>query len=73
MPEAAFRAEVDRYSRTIRETYAPMPGFDRALLPGAVEEETMALYRREGIHFGEPEQGTARKLNESMGVPLPWD
>ena len=34
--------------RTVRETYEPMPGQDRALLPGAIEEERMASSSRRG-------------------------
>lgn len=72
VPEAVFRAEVDRMVRDIRETYQPMPGYDRALLPGAIEEERMARYRQEGIHYGEMEQAAARAASERLGVPLPW-
>src|SRR3954447_18156817 len=38
VPEDVFRAETDRMVRDVRETYTPMPGTDRALLPGAIEE-----------------------------------
>ncbi|GIV79723.1 Ldh family oxidoreductase [Litorilinea aerophila] len=72
VPEAVFRAEVDRMVRDIRETYQPMPGYDRALLPGAIEEERMAQYRQEGIRYGEMEQAAARAASERLGVPLPW-
>lgn len=73
VPPEIFKAEVDRYSRAIRETYAPMPGYDRALLPGAIEEEVLELHRRTGIRFGEGEQQAARRMSEYLGVPLPWD
>ena len=73
VPPEVFGAEVDRYIRDIRETFAPMPGYDEALLPGAVEERCMELHRREGIHFGEQEQNAMRQLHEHFGVPLPWD
>ena len=69
----AFCAEADRYIRDIRETHAPLAGTDRALLPGAIEEELMAQYRREGIHFGEPEQEAIRAAHQQFGVALPWD
>ena len=59
--------------RTVRETYEPMPGQDRALLPGAIEEERMALHRAEGIRYGEMEQENAREVSARLGVPLPWD
>ena len=73
VPEAVFRAEVDRMSHDIGETYVPMPGTDRSLLPGTVEEERMATHRREGIRYGEMEQTAARDANQRLGVPLPWD
>ncbi|MBM3278536.1 MAG: Ldh family oxidoreductase [Candidatus Handelsmanbacteria bacterium] len=65
-----FAAEADRY---IRETHQPMLGTDQALLPGAVEEQLMAQYRREGIHFGESEQEAARAAHQQFGVRLPRD
>ena len=68
-----FRAEADRYARDLRANYTPIPGTDRVRLPGAIEEERMARYRREGIPYGEPEQKSARALQEHFGVPLPWD
>jgi cytochrome P450 len=43
VPEAVFRGEVDRMVRDVRETYEPLPGTDRALLPGAIEE-TLRFY-----------------------------
>lgn len=73
VPEDVFKAEVDRYARDIRETYAPMPGQDKALLPGAIEEERAALHRRDGIRFGEAEQESLREAGERLNVPLPWN
>jgi LDH2 family malate/lactate/ureidoglycolate dehydrogenase len=72
-PEAAFLTEVDRLVHDVRETYAPMPGTERALLPGAIEEERLQLHRREGIRYGEMEQEAARRVSERLGVALPWD
>ena len=72
IPEAIFRAQVDRMVKDVRETYQPMPGYDRALLPGAVEEELLEFHRREGIRYGEPEQADLRRVSERLGIPLPW-
>jgi L-2-hydroxycarboxylate dehydrogenase (NAD+) len=72
VPEEVFLAEADRLVRDVRETYRPMPGTDRALLPGAIEEERMEKYRREGIPYGEREQENARKVGERLGIALPW-
>jgi hypothetical protein len=59
--------------RDVRETYEPMPGTNRSLLPGAIEEERFQIHRREGIHYGEVEQDSARAVSQRLGVPLPWD
>ena len=73
VPEDVFRAEVDRMGRDVQRTYQPMPGTDRALLPGAIEEERFETYRREGIPYGETEQNSALAASLRLGVPLPWD
>ena len=73
VPEAVFRAETDRMVRDVRETYEPMPGYERALLPGGIEEERFETHRRDGIRYGEMEQESAREASERLGVPLPWD
>lgn len=73
VPEALFRAETDRLARDVQTHYRPMPGNDRALLPGAIEEEIFAQHRREGIRYGEMEQENARAVSARLGVPLPWE
>ena len=73
VPLDVFHAEVDRMVHDVRETYEPLPGTDKALLPGAIEMERMEQHRREGIRYGEAEQEAARAVSERLGVPLPWD
>ncbi len=73
VPEAVFRAETDRMTRDIGETYTPMPGTTRSLLPGAIEEERMAQHRQNGVRYGEMEQAAARDACERLGVALPWE
>ena len=73
VPSAVFHAEVDRMVHDVRETYEPMPGTDRALLPGAIETERTEQHRRDGIRYGEMEQESARGVSQRLGVPLPWD
>ncbi len=68
-----FHAEVDRLVRDVRNTYEPMPGTDKALLPGAIELEQTELHRQDGIRYGEMEQASARAVSERLGIPLPWD
>ncbi len=72
VPEALFRAESDRLARDVEQHYRPMPGNDRARLPGAVEEEIIEMHRSEGIRYGEMEQQNAIAASERLGVPLPW-
>ncbi|MCY3721185.1 MAG: hypothetical protein OXG97_03085 [Candidatus Poribacteria bacterium] len=43
MSSNVFCAELDRMARDVRETYEPMPGTDKALLPGAIEIERPSL------------------------------
>ncbi len=73
IPSDVFHAESDRLVRDVRETYDPMPGYDRSLLPGAIEEEHMARHRAEGIRYGEMEQEAAREVSERLSASLPWD
>ena len=73
VPLDLFHAEVDRMVHDVRETYEPLPGTDKALLPGAIETERMEQHRREGIRYGEAEQASARAVSERLGVRLPWD
>ena len=73
VPEEVFTTEVDRFVRNIRENFEPMPWYDEALLPGAIEEETMARHLRDGIRLGEMEQDGIRGASERLGIPLPWD
>ena len=73
LPEEVFGTEVDRLVGDVLETYEPMPGTDRPLLPGAIEAERFEMHRREGVRYGENEQAAARSASERLGVPLPWD
>jgi LDH2 family malate/lactate/ureidoglycolate dehydrogenase len=73
VPEALFGAEVDRMVNDVSETYEPLPGYDRARLPGGIEAERMEMHRRDGIRYGEMEQESARAASERLGVPLPWE
>ena len=73
LPEDVFGTEVDRMGKDVQRTYEPMPGTDRALLPGAIEEERFETYRREGVPYGEKEQEAARAVCDRLGVPLPWN
>ncbi len=73
VPGEIFRAEVDRYTRDLLAICEPIPGTDKLLLPGHLEEERTAQHRREGIRFGEQEQQAMTELHKYFGVALPWD
>lgn len=73
VPAEVFQAEADRLARDVAASYRPMPGNDRALLPGAVEQERMAVHRREGVRYGEMEQEAARAVCQRLGLALPWE
>ena len=73
VPPDVFHTEVDRMVHDVRETYEPLPGTDKALLPGAIETERTEQHRRDGIRYGEAEQESAREVSKRLGVPLPWD
>lgn len=72
IPDAAFRKEIDRFVKDIRESWAPMPGYKETLLPGAIEEKNMILHRENGIRFGEMEQKAVTEMSERLGEPVPW-
>jgi len=57
----------------VKTHYVPMPGYDRSLLPGAIEEEIRVKHLTQGIRYGEMEQGNLRAASQRLGVPLPWD
>ncbi len=72
VPQSELQDEVDRYTGHIKDSYAPLPGFDEVMLPGEKEARSEALYRAEGIRFGEREQEAAREMSQFFDVPLPW-
>jgi len=73
VPLDLFKAESDRLARDVATHYRPMPGYDRSLLPGAIEEEIREHHEREGIRYGEMEQENLRAASKRLGVPVPWD
>lgn len=72
VPPEAFAAEVDRIHRAVGEQMKPMPGYDRPLLPGAVEARLEEKYRREGIPIGRSIIERVEPVARDLGVRLPW-
>lgn len=73
VPPELFQAESDRMARDVATHYRPMPGYDRSLLPGAIEEEVQAHHQQDGIRYGKMEQEHLHAASERLNVPLPWD
>ena len=73
VPEELFRTESDQMVSDVRELFEALPGYDRALMPGAIEEEIAREHRANGIRYGGWEQEEARKASERYDVALPWD
>ena len=70
---SGFGEVVDRFVTEMCTQMRPMPGSDRALLPGMLEAERQESYQREGIPL---DRETCRLLEEiagPLGVPVPWE
>ncbi len=69
---STFGEIVDRFISEICMQMQPMPGSDRAMLPGMLEAERQEAYQREGIPLAKE---TCRLLEEIAGpleVAVPW-
>ena len=69
-PLDQFKKEMDEFSRSVRRMM-PLPGLDRALLPGTLEWEREQLFTREGIPIDENDAQGLRKLGEEYGLDCP--
>lgn len=72
VPVEAFKEEVDRFHRDIREQMKPMPGYDRTILPGTLEAELEKTYRTEGIPLSKDIIERLESAAGDLGVPYPW-
>lgn len=64
---AAFKREMDEYSRKVREM-EPLAGFDRAVLPGGMEWLCEQQYRAEGIPLSAEHAALLRQLAVDYGL-----
>jgi LDH2 family malate/lactate/ureidoglycolate dehydrogenase len=69
-PLDAFKQEMDEYAQKVRQL-KPLPGFDRAVLPGELEWERERRYAVEGIPVGPQHAEKLRKLAEEFHLPPP--
>ena len=67
-PQAEFRSSVDAMVRGVRETMAPVKGFEEALLPGTVEWRKEREYGRDGIPVGPEDLERLNELAAALGV-----
>lgn len=67
----AFTAEVDRTTALIRRL-RPLPGYDRADLPGGPEWDREHAWALEGIPLGEHHQRSLEEIAAELGVAVPW-
>ena len=65
------RGGIDSLVRGVRETMAPVRGYDEATLPGTIEHRNQEHYRREGVPVGDTEVGLLRETAAEFGVELP--
>ncbi len=70
LPIDRFKREMDDYARQVRRLQ-PLPGFERALLPGAPEWQREREYGEQGIPVSPRHAEALRKLAEECGLELP--
>ena len=65
------RRGVDNMVRGVRETMAPVRGYEEATLPGTIEHVNERSYREEGVPVGLEDVGLLQNTAEEFGVELP--
>jgi LDH2 family malate/lactate/ureidoglycolate dehydrogenase len=70
IPLDQFKAEMDEYSRKVREL-APLAGFDQAVLAGTMEWQREQRYTEEGIPISPLHADLLRRLGEDFGIKPP--
>ena len=71
MPIEDFQHEMDDYIAQIA-TLRPSPGYDEALLPGAIEAQRERAYASEGIPVGTRHRDDLSAVAQELGVAVPW-
>ncbi len=69
-PVDRFKQEMDEYARKVRQMM-PLPGVDRALLPGAIEWEREQRWSQEGIPVGTKHAVLLRKVGALYDLACP--
>jgi L-2-hydroxycarboxylate dehydrogenase (NAD+) len=68
---AAFKAEMDRYVRRVRELTPVTPG-QPSLLPGGIEAQRFRDFGRDGIPVGPDHESRLEAVADEFSVTLPW-
>jgi LDH2 family malate/lactate/ureidoglycolate dehydrogenase len=71
IPLEDFLREMEDYMRRAMQMQ-PMPGYDRAYLPGGLEWEREREWSQIGIPVGEEHQRALRRVGEALGVETPF-
>ena len=69
VPEVEFRAGVDHLVRGVRETMAPLRGYEEATLPGTIEFRKEREYGRTGVPIGVEDLEQLNQLAEELRIP----
>ena len=69
---STFGEIVDRFITEICTQMRPMPGNDRAMLPGMLEAERQEAYQREGIPLAKETCQLLETIAGPLDVPVPW-
>ncbi len=71
MPVDEFKKEMDRYIGDARRM-KPLPGYERAELPGGLEQQRQQEYAREGIPVNVEHQQSLEEIAAQLGVATPF-
>ena len=68
-PPSEFREGVDHLVRGVRETMAPVRGYDEATVPGTIEHRTEREYRRDGVPIGLEDLALLNQTAADLDLP----
>ncbi len=77
--DPAFIGDSTDYTRTVTElrrkvhSMQPLPGLDRALLPGEIEAEREVDFGEHGIPLDDAHIQSLRQLGDELDVPCYWE
>jgi LDH2 family malate/lactate/ureidoglycolate dehydrogenase len=71
IPLDVFKRDMDELVRETRKM-RPLPGYDRADLPGNLEWEREREWRALGVPVGRDHQQVLDGMAKALGIPAPW-